>query len=215
MSLIVDIHIRHLTLFFFLVLVPLAMADETAAQDNSSATVNEIRSILKNRDRKIKTLLGSSATVSADQKEQLRNLINGVIDFRAMSEGALGRHWDRLTVEQQDTFVDTFSQIVRLQSLSDLEVYRSAITYDKITVDGKRAHVVTTTTYKKVPTPVEYDLRKTESGWMATDIILDDVSTVKGYARSFQSVIRKKGFDDLMERLQKRLQKEKEAETGV
>ena len=50
---------------------------------------------------------------------------------------------------------------------------------------------------------------------MATDIILDEVSTVKGYARSFQSVIRKKGFDDLMERLENRLEKEKAAQSDA
>ncbi len=191
---------------------PVAVAQEI---DTASDTEQEIRSMLERRDQKIKALLGSSSTISAEQKEELRNVINGVVDFRAMGKGALGRHWGKLTADQQDTFVNTFGQIVRLQSLADMEVYRSAVSYDEIIVDGKQAHVMTTTTYKEVPTPVEYKLRQTDSGWMATDIILDDVSTVKGYARSFQSVIRKKGFDDLMERLERRLQVEKEAQADT
>jgi phospholipid transport system substrate-binding protein len=217
LSLIVNIRKISLAPFLFLVLLPVALGSDAAAQgaDVPSDTEAEIRSMLESRDHKIKDLLGTSKTISDEQKEELRDVINGVVDFRAMGEGALGRHWKGLTAEQQNDFVDTFGQIVRLQSLADLEIYRSSVVYDKITVNGVQAHVMITTTYKKVPTPVEYKLRKNESGWMATDIILDEVSTVKGYARSFQSVIRKKGFDDLMERLENRLEKEKAAQSDA
>jgi len=221
LSLIVNIRKFSLAPFLFFVLLPVllpaALGSEAAAQgaEVPSDTEAEIRSMLESRDHKIKDLLGTSKTVSDEQKEELRDLINGVVDFWAMGEGALGRHWKGLTADQQTDFVNTFGQIVRLQSLADLEIYRSSVVYDKISVNGIQAHVMTTTTYKKVPTPVEYELRKSESGWMATDIILDEVSTVKGYARSFQSVIRKKGFDDLMERLENRLEKEKAAQSDT
>jgi phospholipid transport system substrate-binding protein len=79
------------------------------------------------------------------------------------------------------------------------------VAYGEITVSDANARVVTTTTYKDVPTEVIYELRFTGKEWLATDIILDEVSTVRGYARSFQSVIRKKGFDELMAKLRKKL----------
>jgi phospholipid transport system substrate-binding protein len=44
-----------------------------------------------------------------------------------------------------------------------------------------------------------------EGGWHVTDVSIDDVSTVEGYARSFQSMIRKRGFDALMQRLREKL----------
>jgi len=170
-----------------------------------------IREMLEERDLAMKIILGSSDNISEEKQEQLRGLINDVIDFAAMGEGALGRYWSKITGVQQEVFVDVFSQIVRIQSLADVDVYRSSVVYNDISVDGDEAYVQTTTTYKSVPTPVEYTLHKTASGWQATDIILDGVSTVKGYARSFQSVIRKKGFDDLMSRLNKRLETERSA----
>ena len=73
-------------------------------------------------------------------------------------------------------------------------------------MDGNSAHVITTTTYKDVPTRVEYMLQRSDSDWRATDVILDEVSTVEGYSRSFQSYIRKRGFDALMANLTKRLE---------
>lgn len=164
-----------------------------------------VRTMMETRDREIKSWLGDSDTISAEQKEQLRSVINDVIDFQSMGSTALGRHWKKLTPEQQTEYIDTFGKIVRSQSLADLEVYRSPVIYDQITVTGNEAMVITTVIYKEIPTKVEYALRFSGDRWLATDIILDEVSTVKGYSRSFQSVIRKKGFDELMKRLRKKL----------
>ena len=205
--------VRQLSALFLIlvatsILIPGVRAQSTSDSEND-ATV--IRTMLEDRDQAIKSILGSSEDISDDQRERLRGLINDVIDFSAMGEGALGRHWSKITVEQQTNFVDVFAQIVRIQSLADIDVYRSSVVYDDVIVESNDAHVQTTTTYKSVPTPVEYKLHRTPSGWKATDIVLDGVSTVKGYSRSFQSVIRKKGFDDLMLRLNNRLETEKSA----
>ena len=161
--------------------------------------------MLESRDRDIKAMLGTSGDISDAQREELRVVINGVIDFRAMGKAALGTHWDDLNPAQRDEFVAVFGDIVRHQSLSDLDVYRSSVTYDDIRVEGDVAHVLTTTTYKDIPTPVEYELIRSGDTWVARDIILDEVSTVGGYSRSFQAVIRKRGFDSLMQSLNKRL----------
>ena len=99
---------------------------------------------------------------------------------------------------------------VRHQSLADVDIYRARVVYETVTVTGNEARVVTTTTYKDVPTKVVYTLRRSGSQWKATDVILDEVSTVDGYSRSFQSYIRKKGYDALMENLTKRLESTKE-----
>ena len=97
-----------------------------------------------------------------------------------------------------------FADIVRGQSLANLDPYRAAVSYESITVNGATAHVVTNTLYDDVPMVVEYNLRQNGTVWLATDIVLDEVSTVDGYARSFRTMIRKRGFETLMERLEKR-----------
>ena len=59
--------------------------------------------------------------------------------------------------------------------------------------------------YKNVPTEVVYLLGLKDDQWRVRDIVLDDVSTADGYARSFQTVVRKRGFDALMESLTRKL----------
>lgn len=181
----------------------LGVAVQAQAQDRA----REIRQLLEQRDRQIKTLLGDKKTLTDKQRDELKVVINDGIDFEAMGRQALGEHWNPLSAAQRKAFVDVFSEIVRNQSLSNLDVYRAKVTYDKIDVKANTARVKTTTLYKDVPTRVDYVMGLTKEGWRVQDIVLDDVSTAEGYARSFQTVVRKRGFDALMTSLQKKLAK--------
>ena len=164
---------------------------------------DEIRALLEERDADIKRLL-DSAGAEDERRSRLMNVVNGIIDFDAMGREALGTHWDGLTPTQRSEFVSVFSDIVRRQSVADLDVYRSTVRYDKIAVSGSTALVETVTTYREADTPVVYEMHVSDGSWMITDIVLHEVSTAEGYARSFQSLIRKRGFDTLMEKLREK-----------
>lgn len=165
----------------------------------------EIRQMLSDRDAEIKKLLGpAGSAVSEATRETLRDVINGLIDFETMGKDALGPFWDDLTADQRTRFVTVFADIVKGQSLADLDPYRASVSYESVSVDGTEAKVVTRTVFDEVPMAVIYTLALRDNSWMATDIVLDEVSTVDGYSRSFQSMIRRRGFDTLMERLEKR-----------
>lgn len=177
--------------------------DSVAQSDEAAA----IKSMLQQRDAQIKGLLGNKSELSDTEADELRGVVNDVISFKAMGEASLGRHWKKLSETQQSEFVDVFSKIVKAQSLADLNPYRAKIEYGAISVDGNSASATTTGTIKNVSTEIEYKLIKEGSEWKVEDISLDKVSTVKGYARSFQGVVRKKGYDSLMTSLEKKLAK--------
>jgi len=166
-----------------------------------SATAAEIRQMLEKRDQQIKSILSGTDDYTAEQRAQLKELINGVIDFRVMGQRALGPHWEDLSAEQRDEFVSVFHDVVRAQSMSDLGVYNSKVTYDQIEIHDDSAFVRTQTRYEGRATPVEYVLKRREGEWRAEDIVVDGVSTAEGYARSFQTVVRQHGFDRLMKSL--------------
>jgi phospholipid transport system substrate-binding protein len=88
--------------------------------------------------------------------------------------------------------------------MGDLDVYNSRVTYDQISVQDDSAYVRTMTEYEGTTTPVEYVLERGSDEWKAEDIIVDGVSTAEGYARSFQTVVRKRGFAALMTSLEKK-----------
>lgn len=166
-----------------------------------------IKELLQERDQEIKTLLGPEGTeYTQQQRAELKNIINGVIDYSAMAEYALQETYDEITPEEQEEFVDLFSTIIRDQSLNKLDIYRAEVTYRDIEINGNEATVNTLATRKNVRTPVVYELRYNPDAaeWVVIDFSIDDVSTADSYRRQFQNIIRDKGFDSLMETLRKR-----------
>lgn len=184
-------------IFLFSLAGPAAQAQHDAAE--------EIRQMLEERDEEIKAILGDKDELTADERDRLRKVVNDNIDFRAMGRTALGPYWTEITESQQEEFLTTFTKIIREQSLSNIKIYRAKVTYEDITVEGDSAHVTTITQYDDVVTPVEYDLHRENGVWKVIDITIDGVSTADSYARSFQTVIRKRGFDALMTSLEKKL----------
>lgn len=165
----------------------------------------EIKNLLEQRDEQIKELMGPEGTeYTDDQRSELKEIINGIIDFEAMAKEALDETFNTISEEQRTEFVELFSTIVRDQSLNKLDIYRAKVTYNSITANGDEARVETLAQLDDVRTPVNYDMQKKDGEWFITDMEIDDVSTAGSYNRQFQRIINQKGFDSLMTSLRKR-----------
>ena len=192
---------------FFILLGTITLLPVTAWAQLDSSTV---RDLLEERDDEIKELMGPKGTeYTQQQRDKLKDIINGIIDYRAMAAHALQDTYDTLSTEERTEFVDLFSTIIRDQSLNKLDIYRAEIKYESITVDSDSAVVQTLAQLEKVRTPVTYHMKYEEDAkqWVVTDMIIDDVSTAGSYRRQFQNIIRKKGYDSLVETLRKRASK--------
>lgn len=173
------------------------------AQKDSSS----IRQLLDDRDEEIKELMGPKGTdYTKEQRQELKDIINGIIDYDAMAQQALQETYDTLSTEQRKEFVDLFSTIVRDQSLNNLDIYRAEVTYNEIEVNGDNAVVNTVAQLENVRTPVIYHMAydDQQSQWVVTDMTIDDVSTADSYQRQFQNIINRKGYNALLETLRKR-----------
>jgi phospholipid transport system substrate-binding protein len=188
-------------LLLFILLTSLFTINVTEGQSEEQ----EIRTMLSQRDSEIKELLGPKGSeYTQEQRDQLRDIINDVIDFRAMSQQALGQTYNEISDEQREEFVTLFATIIRDNSLNRLDIYRAEVTYHEISVDNGSAHVNTTAQMENVRTSVDYDMEKRNGVWHITDMSIDNVSTAQSYNRQFQSIIRQRGFDALLESLRRR-----------
>ena len=168
-------------------------------------TAGEIQTMLQERDLEIKELLGPEGTeYTQQQRDQLKNIINDVIDYRSMAAFALGNTYSDISEEQREEFVSLFATIIRDNSLNRLDIYRADVEYLNIEVNGNEALVETMAELENVRTRVDYNLRRNQDVWMITDMTIDEVSTAESYNRQFQSIIRQRGFDALMQSLQRR-----------
>ena len=173
------------------------------AQDAES----EVRTLIVQRDRDIKAAVRAMEN-DPSQREVARSLINDRIDFEEMGRLALGRYHEDLSFEERSDFIETFGGIVRAQSLGDLSVYEAPVTIKVVTVTGEKASVSTTSRVREADLDVVYLLHRKDGAWWLYDIIIDDVGTVEGYSVSFQSFLRKRGFEAFMQSLRKRLASE-------
>lgn len=186
---------------YSLLFISLLGVSSMAAQSEA----DNIKTMLEERDQEIKELLGPSGTeYSQEQRDRLKDIINDVINYQSMAEHALADTYSEISDEEREEFVSLFSTIIRDNSLNRLDIYRADVTYNDIEVDGDSAYVATTATLEDVRTSVDYALGQFAQTWMVTDIVIDDVSTAGSYRRQFQSIIRQRGFDALMESLRRR-----------
>lgn len=166
---------------------------------------DRIREMLDSRDDEIKELLGPEGNdYTQEQREQLKDIVNDVIYYRAMAQSALGNTFNEISDEEREEFVNLFATIIRDNSLNSLDIYRARVIYDNIEVNGETARVETTAELEDVRTTVDYDMIKSDGEWVIVDMTIDDVSTTESYNRQFQSIIRQRGFDALLDSLRRR-----------
>jgi len=187
--------------FLALVLTLFTLSGTIIAQDGPE----EIKQMLESRDNEIKELLGPSGNdFSQEQRDRLKDIINGIIYYPAMAEVALGDTYDEIEDETREEFVDLFATMIRDNSLNRLDIYRADVNYNDISVNGDVATVNTTAQFEDVRTSVDYRMEVIDNEWRITDMSIDEVSTAESYNRQFQSIIRKRGFDALLESLRRR-----------
>lgn len=168
-------------------------------------TGDEIQAMLEQRDEQIKELMGPEGTEYTEgQRAELKEIINGIIDFEAMAKEALDATYDTISTDKREEFVDLFSTIVRDQSLNKLDIYRAKVTYRSVETDGEEARVETLAELDDIRTPVNYEMELKNGEWVIVDMEIDDVSTASSYHRQFQRNINQRGFDALLESLRKR-----------
>lgn len=145
---------------------------------------------------------------SGDQKKILA-LVDAKIlpnfDFTRMTQLAAGRYWRQATPEQKKALVTEFRTML-------VRTYTKAFTqYRDQTIDVKPLKLAATDTETTVktqiikagsqPTSVDYEMKKSDSGWKVFDVVIEGVSLVTSYRGTFSSQIEQSGIDSLIKSL--------------
>lgn len=195
---------RRLKIGFMLLIITLISVTTIYAQN----TEEQIKTMLTQRDEQIKELLGPEGREYSDeQRAELKEIINGVIDFEAMAKTALDETYNEISEESRVEFLNLFTTIVRDHSLNKLEIYRAKVSYNSVEVENGQALVKTMAELEEVRTPVDYKMELEGEEWVIIDMSIDDLWTAESYKNQFQRIITRKGFDTLMESLRKRAAK--------
>ena len=180
----------------------------------------EIQQIEKKMDA-YDTRPNPSAELKANNAKIKRDILNGAFDLRELARLALDKHWGEISPAEQSNFVALLTDILetkaifskeqtKTQNKSYLVEYLGDQYSDNKTTAMVRTKVVVPKENVKIE--IDYKLKKSGSGWRVFDIIVDDASLVKNYQYHFDEVISKKGYNELVSLMRKKLAEIKSAQ---
>jgi phospholipid transport system substrate-binding protein len=193
----------------------LAAAAEAQAPPAPTATAPQAgtmgpQELVENSAKRMLAELDKNRPIYAKDPVKLEALVGDVLlpnfDTEYSARLVLGQTWRTATPEQRKRFVDAFYH-------SLLRNYGNALlnfTADKFIIlpyKGDPADTTATvrTEVKKSSgeaVPVNFSLRKTETGWKAWDVVIEGISYVKSFRTDFGAEIQQKGLDEVINRLE-------------
>lgn len=138
--------------------------------------------------------------------EHLQTLVQELIvphfDFDTMARLVLGRYWKNLDDSDQIRFISGFRDLLVQRYAYILLSYRNhSITYEPVQPIGERGYVIVKqiiSSEGRPPLPIEYPMRPLEDGWKVIDLIVDEISLVRNYRKTFQEEINDRGLEDFI-----------------
>jgi phospholipid transport system substrate-binding protein len=166
--------------------------------------------VIRERNGTLERILGpDDEEVSEANRERLKDVLNDLVDFWELSRRSLGRHWEDLSDQQKSDFVEVFEALIRNSSVRKLSMYR-ADTIEYVASDQSADRAVVTTTARKDRKEVEiiYHMHRADGEWRIYDMVIDGASTVRNYRDSFYREIARSSYEQMYERLVRRLDEE-------
>jgi phospholipid transport system substrate-binding protein len=152
----------------------------------------------------------TEAVASAETDELMRTQISEkmevFVDFAEFGKLSLGKQWVTLDAGQQEKYLLAFKDLLKrtyLRRFTRGETFKVEFRSDcRLNKKGTRLELQTTITSGETGADVDYRFHKTTDTWMVYDIVVDEVSIMRNYRKSFVSVLKKDGFDKLLEKIQ-------------
>lgn len=187
----------------------LMMALFTLSQISMAGMRNSPVDIVKARNLAVeKILAATNDDVDAETKEELKEVINGFIDFRELSRLSLGKYWKKRTEQEKRDFVNVFSQLIKRSSVKKLEIYKAdSIVYEQPEIAETKAKVTTVAYKGRKEVEIQYKMHKVNEEWLVYDMVIDGVSTARNYRDSFYKQIAKSSYKEMYDKLVKKLAK--------
>ncbi len=185
-----------LALFALLALLPSGGAWAGPASDQLRRSVDLVLKVLEDPELKKEGRTG-------ERRAAIRGIANEIFDFTAISQRALGRHWQARTPAERDEFVRLFTDLLERSYITRIEGYTGErILYTGEVVDGELVMVRTRIVTKQgTEVPVDYRMFAEGERWRAYDVNIEGVSLVANYRTQFNSIVSRTSFGELLARL--------------
>ena len=149
-----------------------------------------------------------------DDQVRLRALADELVvpnvDFLALSQWVLGRHWRQATPIQRQIFADEFRELLirtYLASVTRSGYQDQVIRYLPLRKIQDTRKVMVEAQIEQPQGPlvhVQFRMLHRDAVWRVYDVVIEGVSLVATHRSSFSSIIREQGIDGLIATLEQR-----------
>ncbi|WP_320171323.1 ABC transporter substrate-binding protein [Maridesulfovibrio sp.] len=128
---------------------------------------------------------------NAEKTAKVRDTIKEFFNFKELSKRSVGRPWLQFTPEEQQRFVDLFTDLLEQTYLGRIEEYSGEkVAFDNENIiKGKYAQVDTRLITGQNDIPVFYRMKLENGEWDVYDVMIEGVSLVKNYRTQFTGIL--------------------------
>lgn len=171
-------------------------AEAGAPLDRVQTAVAAVIDIVRHPD-----LRGSARLVT--RRALIRDVADDFFDFPEMARRSLGYHWATPSEKERAEFLVLFTDLLERSYVTTIENYAGErIVYLSETIEGDyatvRSKILTT---RGAEISVDYRLRRSAAGWVAFDVVLENVSLAANYREQINRVLRTTSFATLLTRM--------------
>jgi phospholipid transport system substrate-binding protein len=162
-------------------------------------------------------VLQSPALTLPERRAAIGHIASEAFDVSETAQRALGVHWQQRTPAEREEFVKLFANLLEQTYISQIDQYGGErIAYLGEQIDGDRAIVrARIVTKNGTEVPVESRLLLKDNRWLIYDILIANMSLISSYRAQFDRVIRTASYEDLVKRLQSRIELLSSKETNA
>jgi len=149
-------------------------------------------------------VLADTSLNAATKRRQVRKIIGERFDYAAMSNRVLATNWGKASEEQRRRFTALFRDLLSHTYWRKISGYSNeTVEYTGEQLRGdKLATVRTLILTDTADIPVDYKLYRRHDGWMAYDVVIEQVSLVRNYRARFHETVHRAGLDELLGELE-------------
>src|SRR5438270_1201777 len=208
----VEAPVRLIALLLSLSLSALAAPAPGSAPAAVQAANDRVRAAL---DRYFKARPGPAKEKA---RAEAREAVGALLDFQAIAQATMGKHWAQLTAEQRVRYTNALRGAMEANYLSKMQQGEVDISKVRNEILGETRQadkmvVKTRVVTGKDSAEVDYLMERTKKGWKAVDVITEGVSLVDTYREQVNRLLPKKGVNgviDALERARKRLEEQQD-----
>jgi len=180
-----------------------AWATEAGPKEVVENAVNAIIEVLDARTDKTQ--------VSEEDRNHIRQAVEGRFDYQAMARRSLGRPWKKLEKQEQAHFTEVFRELLERSYGNRLSEYKGqTVQFADAEFKNDKARVQSTVIDDTREIPVDYRLHQTAGGWQVYDIRIEGTSLVRTFHQDFKSVLDNGNYEKLLKSLEEKIARLKE-----